>query len=338
MIFRMSDSTTLTLEQAQALCESAARRSGAIPEVARAIANAAVRAESEGQSSVGLSHFMDYLDALLAGRLDGCAEPAISRPAPTILVSDARKGAAHTGFERAFDDLVATARDFGLAAFCQHNSFSCGALGYFVARLAEENLAAFAATNGPAVLAGSGTRSPVFSTNPLAFAAPVAGSPPLIIDQSSSSTAFVNIRQAAQESKMIPEGWALDSDGNPTTDPQRAMTGALLAFGGPRGANIALMVEVLAAGLTGANWSLEVNPITHGHQSPGCGLFVLAINPAIIDRDFPARLGRQMLRLSVDFDVHFPGIARAQARAKAQTQGIIVNEALYRRIAAHSGS
>src|SRR5690606_1974883 len=121
---------------------------------------------------------------------------------------------------------------------------------------------------------GSGGTKPVYCTNPMAFAAPVAGGPALLIDQSSSATAFVNIRKAASTGDSIPTDWALDEAGNPTSDARAAMKGALVAFGGARGANIALMVEVLAAGLSGANWSLDAPSFTSGTQNPGTGLFV----------------------------------------------------------------
>lgn len=327
------ESVTLTLDEALALCQAAARRHGAHPEMAQAIAAAAVRAEAEGQPTVGLAHFVDYLDALSAGRIDGAATPRLTRPAPAIILSDADKGAAHTGFDRAFDDLVATARGFGLALFVQKNAYTCGALGPFAARLAEAGLIGFAATNGPALLAGSGGTRPVFCTNPLAFAAPLAGGPPLLIDQASSTTAYVNIRQAAREGKAIPAGWALDKDGMPTTDPHQAMAGALLAFGGARGANVALMVEVLSAGLTGANWSLDAGSISRGNESPGTGLFVLAIDPALLDPDFAQRMAAQVKRLSDDYGVHIPGPAKAQARAKAERDGITVPRSVHARIA-----
>src|SRR5690606_11951921 len=142
-----------------------------------------------------------------------------------------------------------------------------------------EGLVALAATNGPALMAGSGSTRPVFCTNPLAFAAPRSDAPPLLIDQASSATAFVNIREAARRGEEIPPGWAVDREGNETTDPGKAIGGALRAFGGARGANIALMVEVLAAGVTGANWSLDAPSFTAGSQSPGSGLFVLGIEP-----------------------------------------------------------
>jgi (2R)-3-sulfolactate dehydrogenase (NADP+) len=329
------DTVTLSLAQAQALCEAAALRHGASAETARSLAIAAVRAEAEGQPAVGLSHFLDYLDALDAGRIDGKAQPVLTRPAPALILSDAQGGAAHPGFDLALDDLVVTASTFGLAAFVQRNAFTCGALGPFVARLAEEGLVGLAATNGPALMAGSGGTKPVFCTNPLAFAAPVADGPPLLIDQASSATAFVSIRQAAREGRPIPEGWALDADGMPTTDPARAIGGALLAFGGARGANIALMVEILAAGVTGANWSLDAPSFTAGGESPRTGLFVLALSPRLIDAEFPARLAAQLARLA-GYGVHVPGAARARALKIANRDGLTIAKSLHRLI--HSSS
>ena len=207
----------------------------------------------------------------------------------------------------------------GIALFTQRNAFTCGSLSYFVGRLAERGLAALAATNGPALVAGSGSTKPVYCTNPMAFAAPVAGGPPLLIDQSSSATAFVNIRAAANAGKAIPDGWALDAEGRPTTDPFAAMKGALLAFGGGRGANVALMVEVLAAGFNGANWSLDAPPFGVGAEGPGTGMTVIAIAPRLIDPDFDVRLARQLERLSGEYGVHIPGLAKAKARGASRS-------------------
>lgn len=324
----------LTLEEVQALCETAATRRGASSELARSIAAAAVRAQAEDQPAVGLAHYLDYLTALEAGRIDGGAEPSLSRPAPAVILCDAGKGAAHTGFDRAFDDLVATAHGFGLGLFVQKNAFTSGALGYFAVRLAEKGLLALAATNGPALLAGAGSTRPVYCTNPIALAAPVENGPPLLIDQSSSATAYVNIARAACEGRPIPPGWALDAGGGPTTDPKAAMSGALLAFGGERGANIALMVEVLAAGVSGANWSLDAPSFNAGGESPSCGLFVLALDPRLVDPDFAGRMAAQMTRLSREHGVHIPGRSKAAAWERAQREGIVVPRDLLDRLAA----
>ena len=323
----MTSSTTschLSMNEAEALCVRAAMACGASRETAVALARSAVAAEAEGMPNVGLAHFLDYLEALRSGRIKGDAAPDISRPAPAVILSDAKGGAAHTGFDRAFGDIVETARQFGLSLFSQRGAYTCGSLGYFAFRLADEGLVAFAATNGPALLAGSGGRSRVFCTNPMAFAAAQAGGPPLLIDQASSATAFVSIRKAAAEGRPLPEGWALDAEGNPTTDAKAALDGVLVAFGGERGANIALMVEVLAAGLSGANWSLDAPPFNKGGESPATGLFVLAIAPTLFAPDFAERMKIQLERLAVDHSVHIPGLGKGDARSRARKEGIRV--------------
>jgi (2R)-3-sulfolactate dehydrogenase (NADP+) len=322
----------LSLEQARVLCRVAALGAGAGEETAEALAAAAVAAEAEGASSVGLSHFVDYLEAIDAGRLDGAAEPVISRPALAVFLSDAKKGAAHTGFDRAIEEFAKAAQLFGVAIFSQKNAYTCGALGYFTGRLAARGLVALAATNGPALLAGSGSTRPVYCTNPLSFAAPVADGPPLVIDQASSATAFVNIRKAADKGEEIPEGWAVDAGGKPTTDPAAAMKGALLAFGGERGANIALMVEVLAAGLTGANWSLDAPSFMSGRENPGSGLFVLAIQPKLLDERFEQRMREQMDRLGGQYGVYIPGMGKAKSMRRAEAKGLKVSTDVVRRI------
>ena len=325
---------TLALTEAEQVCIDAALAAGASAPAAESIARATVAAEADGQASVGLSHFIDYLEALEAGRIRGEAAPALTRPAPTIILSDADGGTAHLGFDLAFDDLVAAAETFGVAIFSQRNAFTSGALGWYTARLAERGLVALAATSGPAFLAGSGTTKPVFCTNPMSFAAPREGGPPLLVDQSSSATAYVNIRAAAERGETIPEGWALGPDGQPTTDPNQAMRGALLAFGGSRGANIALMVEVLAAGLSGTNWSVDSPPFSEGSESPGSGLFVLAIDPKLFGDGFPERLGAHLGRLAEEFGMHLPGEAKAARRIASERDGLRVDPAVLARIIA----
>ncbi|RWH17273.1 Ldh family oxidoreductase, partial [Mesorhizobium sp.] len=144
----------LTLDQATGLCRMAALGAGANEEVTQSLVASIIAAQAEGLSAVGLSHFIDYLEAIEDGRIDGDADPVVTRPALAVYLSDARGGLAHTGFDRTIDDLVKAARLFGVAIFSQRNAYTCGALGYFTGRLAAQGLVSFAATNGPAVLAG----------------------------------------------------------------------------------------------------------------------------------------------------------------------------------------
>jgi (2R)-3-sulfolactate dehydrogenase (NADP+) len=302
----------LSLDEATGLAARAARAAGLSEEAALSLARATVSADAHGKSAIGFGHLLDYLKAAREGRIDGAAEPIISSPAQALILCDAGGGIAQAGFDRVFDDLTRRARTFGIALFAEKGSYTTGELGYYPRRLAEAGLVALAATSGPALMTVAGARKPVYCTNPLAFAAPVAEGPPLLIDQASSATAFVELRRYAERGEALPPGWAVDADGQPTTDANAALRGALLAFGGARGANIALMVEVMAAGLTGANWALDAPSFTAGSRSPGAGLTVVAIAPALLAPDFPSRLKLELDRLARS-GVHIPGRRAAAA-------------------------
>lgn len=284
-------------EYLRELVQRAAMSAGASGDVATSLADAVISAEWAGKRSVGLAHLVDYLDGFANGRIAARAEPDITYPAPAAIRVDAKFGIAQLGFDRAFTRLVGCAKEYGIATFAQCNSFTAGELGYYTRRLAEAGLVAFAVCNAPAQMTTIESRRAVFGTNPMSFAAPVENARPFVIDQSSSATAFVKLRQAAEEGAAIPQGWAIDAAGNPTTDAREAVNGLLLAFGGLRGANVAFMVEVLAAGLTGANWSIDAPPFSEGHQSPGIGLLIVAMEPDILAPGFSARLAAQIERL-----------------------------------------
>ncbi len=329
----MSEKIHLLIEQCEAVCREAALRAGASEAAATALARASVAADAEGNHAVGMAHLSLYLDALREGRIDGKAVPEIGRPLPAVVHVDARGGTAHLGFDLAYEKLVEAARSFGIAVFAQKNAFTCGSLGYFVQRLAEDGLVALAATNGPRLMTVSGAREPVYCTNPLAFAAPMPDGDMLLIDQATSPTAFAKVRSAAGRGEEIPEGWAVDAEGRPTTSAAEAVKGALVAFGGSRGANIALMVEILAAGLTGANWSLDAPSISEGDRSPRTGLFVIAIEPSAFGQDFPERLRTHAGRLAAK-GVHVPGRTKAAARLRARQEGLSVPRHLFEKIEA----
>jgi (2R)-3-sulfolactate dehydrogenase (NADP+) len=302
----------LNHEAATALAHDACLGAGASEAAARSLAQATVSAEIHGKPSVGFRHLVDYLSGFQEGRIFGLAAPEISSPAPGLIRCDAKGGIAQLGFDLVIEDLQSRANQLGVTIFAQSASYTTGELGYYVRRLAEGGLVAIAATNGPALVAAPGAKRPVYCTNPIAFAAPVAGRPPLVIDQATSATAFVNIRERAARGEAIPLGWATDASGAETTDARAAMAGALLTVGGARGANIALMVEVLAAGLTGAHWSLDAPSFTSGAQSPGAGLFVVAIAPRLLESDFCERLAMQASRL-IELGVYVPGLGGAGA-------------------------
>lgn len=320
--------TRLSLDAALQLAQQCCLAHGASQAVADSLARATVSAHAHGLPNVGFAHLPDYLDGFACGRIAADAEPLIDRPAPTMTRCNARQGIAQLGFDREFNTLCDHAQALGIGLFAQHNAFTSGELGYYTRRLAAQGLVALAFTNGPALLTVKGQSRPLYSTNPIAFAAASNDGRVLMIDQSSSATAFVNLLQAAESGQPIPADWAVDVHGQPALSAREALHGTLLAFGGSRGANIALMVEVLAAGLTGANWSLDAADFRSGKQSPGAGLLVVAIAPRLLDEQFARRLGQQMTRLQ-GLGIHLPGQARQQAYENAVGEGIQLPTALY---------
>jgi LDH2 family malate/lactate/ureidoglycolate dehydrogenase len=326
---------SMTQDEAETLARACCLRQGASPAVSSSLTAATLAAECRGLPTLGFAHLLDYLDGFRQGRIDPTAEPVLTRPAPALIQSDARRGIAQLGFDRAFEDLCTTARDFGLSLFAQREAFTCGELGYYTRRLAREGLVALAFTNGPALLAPQGSSRALYSTNPLALAAQAADGRLLSIDQACSSTAFVNLLHAAETNSLIPEGWALDAAGQPTCNAREAVRGTLLAFGGARGANIALMVEVLAAGITGASWSLDAGDFRQGSSSPSAGMLVVAIAPRLLDDDFPWRLGRQFTRLA-DNGVYLPGVSRWKDGVEDRTSHMTLPNELYMKLIALS--
>jgi (2R)-3-sulfolactate dehydrogenase (NADP+) len=329
----VAETQRFTLDEGLSFARNACLAVGASEPVATSLAESIVSAEACGQSALGFRHLVDYLQSIVEGRIDGKAEPVVSFPAPALVEVDARGGIAQLGFDRAFPELCRRAKTCGVAIFAQRNSYATGELGYYVRRLAAADLVALAMSNGPALMAPPGVKRAVYSTNPLAFATPGDPHSSVTLDQASSATAFVNIRDAAERGAPLPEGWAVDADGEPTLDPARALSGTLLTFGGSRGANIALMIEVMAAGMTGANWSLDSPDFLSGDRTPGAGLFLIALAPQFLDPGFGPRLQEHLRRLAA-LGVHIPGRSKAESAALAASQGFSLPLSLVRRIEA----
>lgn len=296
-------------EDLAALARNAFLNCGAAPAVAELLVNSALFAEDRGLRGVGISHLLDYLRGIEAGRMDGQAEPETVRLSPIVFRCDAHRGPFHTGFAETEADLVSAARDNGIALFLQSGAFASGQLGWFTERLAAEGLVALAAINSNAYLATQPGTGRVLGTNPLSYSIPRPAGQVMTVDQSSSAAAYVNVRAAADRGDTIPDGWAIDADGNPTTDPVAALGGAMLPFGGYKGANVAWLVELLA-GLSGANWSVDAPAFDAGTECPGVGMFVLAIDPARMAPDYVTRVDAHVTRLASQ-GVRTPGTARA---------------------------
>jgi (2R)-3-sulfolactate dehydrogenase (NADP+) len=329
----------LTLDAVEALAERALRKAGASAAQAGPVAHSIRLAEAEGTRSIGLAYLPWYCRHLAVGKIAGEAVPDVSRPRPGAVAVDARGGFAHPAFRAGEEALVEAAMTQGVAAMGVSNAYACGVVGYFVDRLARRGLVAFAAANASATMAPWGGRKPFFGTNPLAFAAPRAGEDPIVVDSSSSATAYVSIATAAAEGRPIPEHWAFDAEGRPTSDPQAALAGTVAPAGGHKGAGLALMVEVLAAGLTGSCWSHEASSLgDDAGGPPRLGQLFLAFDPALFGAsDVAGRVAALASAMTAEPDVRAPGERRHANRRKAETDGVVVDDALAQTLRALEG-
>lgn len=293
--------------------------------MASALAEATVAAEQRGRHEVGAAHLLDYMAALRSGQVNGHARPQVVSSRSAVTIVDADGGTAQVAFDTAFDDLVERAHANGVAILATRNSYTAGELAHYTSRVADEGLVGLAFANSPAIVAGYGSSEPITGTNPISFAVPHPTGP-RVFDQATSATAWVKVRDAASRGEAIPVGWALDSGGRPTTDARAAMSGALLPFGGVKGSNIAIMVELLAA-MAGGSFSLEATPLGAGSESPSLGLLVVAIDPSAFDPDYPQRAEEHLRTLSSTHGADF-------GRRKALVTEIELTDDVYQALVA----
>ena len=218
-------------------------------------------------------------------------------------------------------------------SICQ--SYDAAILGYFVEPLARDGLVSLAFANSVSrSIAPWGGKAPLFGTNPMAFAVPRHNSDPMVIDQSSSVVARMAVRQHAEENKPIPEGWAFDKDGQPTTDARAGLAGSMAPFGGHKGAALALMVDILSAGLTGSSFTFEAaSSANQSGEPPDLGQFLIAIDPSKFGGvDFATRLETLFSEMLHQEGVRLPGDRRVARRLQARDEGISISDGLHRRL------
>jgi (2R)-3-sulfolactate dehydrogenase (NADP+) len=324
---------TLTLVQAEGLVVRTLTRCRTTIENARPVARALVAAEADGLKGHGLSRLPLYAAQAKARKVDGTVTPAIAHPRPGLITIDARHGFAFPAIEMAEAALRQAVRTQGVVAAAIRRSSHCGAAGLPVERLANDGLVGLMFVNTPSAIAPWGGSRAVFGTNPVAFACPLSGRPPLVIDLSVSKVARGNIMTAKQRNEPIPQGWALDEWGKPTTDPNAALRGTMVPMGDAKGTALALMVELLAAGLTGANFAAEASSYLDAEgPPPGTGQLLIAFDPAPFGGDAVARFSVLAASIEAQKGARLPGSRRLAAREKAKADGVEISDALMREI------
>lgn len=316
--------------------------SGASDPVAKAMAHAVVSAELNGIASHGLAYAPIYCEHVQCGKVDGKATPDYSALRPGTGRVDAKCGFAHPAIDVALPPLIEMAHQQGIGAVTIFNSYNCGVLGHHTERLARAGLLGLAFTNAPASIAPVGGRKPVIGTNPFSLAVPdlMNAGVAMLIDQSASVVAKSEVTARKRQGEPLPEGWALDAEGHPTTDPDAALAGSMVPAGGAKGFNAGLMTELFAAVLAGAHLGVEASPFA-GTQGgpPQTGQCFFAIDPgAFGDNGFGGGLGRLLEAIAAEEGVRLPGERRLENRARAHQKGLQVDAGLLDRVKAMSAA
>ena len=320
----------LSPADARALAADTLARCSTDQPVARSVATALVEAELIGQVGHGLRRLPSYAAQAASGKIDGRARPSAETRSAAALAIGAGHGFAYPALDLAIEQLPPMAKSLGIAAAGIRNSHHAGALGLAVERVAAQGLVGLLFANTPAAMAPWGAKEPILGTNPIAFAAPAAGRDAVVIDLSLSRAARGKVLAARQRGEPIPEDWALDADGKPTTDPGLALAGSMLPLGDAKGAVLALAVETLAVALTGANFAWEASSFFEADGNPpGVGQLMLAIAPDYLGGNRATeRIAELAARVESLEGARMPGGRRQEMRRLIRKRGIDVDRGL----------
>lgn len=336
--------TTVPFEQLRSVLQQVFERNGTSASVAAVLADNCASAQRDGAMSHGVFRIPGYVSTLKSGWVDGKATPVVEDKAPGFLSVDARNGFAQPAYAAAKDQLIAKAHANGIALLAIQRSHHFAALWPDVEPLAREGLVALTVVNSMACVVPSGGHRALFGTNPIAFAAPRSGGDPLVFDLATSAIAHGNIQIAARAGHDVPIGYGVDRNGQPTTNPKEILEGgALLPFGGEHGAHkgsaLSMMVELLAAALTGGNFSFEFDWSQHpGAQTPYTGQLIIAIDPSFSNGKNFAERCETLVQAMVDAgQIRQPGARRYEQRARSIAQGVPIDTARWNELLSLAG-
>lgn len=282
---------------------------GFTPDRAATIAEAILLAEVWGLPSHGLLRLPYYLDRCAAGGYRVDAELSTTDDTGPLVTLDGGGGLGHWQVQAAAELARERCQRFGIAAVTVADSGHCGALGAYTLPLVDAGLTGLVFSNGPAVMAPWGTNTRLLSTSPIAAGIPVPERP-AIVDLALSAVARGTIAAKAQAGEPLPEGWALDADGEPTTDARASLHGLLAPLGGAKGFALAFLVESLTGGMIGPNLSADVPDFfdaASNHRPQGIAHLVVALDPRrMTPGDADARL-RDLAKRVGDSGGRVPG-------------------------------
>lgn len=293
---------------------------GMRPDEAAIGADVLVRTSLRGIDTHGISRVPQYASALLAGAIN---------PKPAHR-GHFREGVLYYAGDRGLGQLIGAcavrtaleiAREMPVVPCLLRQCGHVAALGVYVLMIAEGGMFGFMCQSTRPSMGGPGWKGRAIGNNPLAFATPIQGRPPVVFDMASSVVAGGNLGQAVREKTSIPEGWAVGPDGQPTTDPEVGIAGAMLPLGGYKGLGLAMLVQCLAGSFNGNSAMLDQT----GPASE-MGAFLLVINPELIADDYLDDVSIWLDRYlaAAGTNGRYPGQRAAESEMRRRTEGIPV--------------
>lgn len=259
-------------------------KSGLALDKAHETAKAIVAADVWGIPSHGLMRLPFYLQRMAKGGINPFAQMRVVATAPSAASFDGEGGMGHWQLSEAANLGSTLAKQTGISLVSISNSNHCGSLGNYVFPALSNHQLSMVFSNGPAVMPAFGGKKAILSTSPLAAGIP-ASPVPIVIDMATSSVARGKIASAAQKGESIPDGWAFDSEGNPTTDARIALSGMLAPLGGAKGFALALLVESMSAGITGGVAASHIPDMFNSDDDAQCQMIshsIITIDPSLL--------------------------------------------------------
>lgn len=319
----------LTLDEIYDLAFNCLTQNGADEVNSTALAGTIMKAERDGSHSHGLFRLPAYVASLRSGKVNGKARPVATSVTPAVIRLHGDNGYAPVAHQVGIPALVEATKLTGIGVLAMTNVHHMAALWPEVEAIAEHNLVGLACTPYMPAMAPAGATKALFGTNPIAFAWPRPDRTPVVFDMATAAMAMGEVQIAARDGHSVPLGTGLDADGQATTDPKMiAKGGVLLPFGGHKGSAIAMMVELLAAGLVNENFSFEAKEGDNGDGGPPRGgQFILAMSPEIIAGEgWASHCDTFFDRMSGMDGVRMPGDRRHKNRLSTEPRKI--NETL----------
>ena len=327
----MSNSTVLTVEALGALVDDILRNAGLSSLQAGALARVIVAGERDACKSHGVYRIEGCLRTLKAGKVVADAVPELAQDASAIVRVDAKGGFTNPAFEMGAPVLAERARSLGVAALVINNCTHFSALWPEVEALAQLGVASIAMCPSYSSVAPAGGNKPLLGTNPFAFGWPRPTGTPYVFDFATSVAARGEIELHRRAGTRLPDGWAVDATGQPTTDPEAALAGAMLPFGGHKGSAISTMIELLAGVMIGDMTSPEaLEFLGTTSLAPHHGELIVAFSPERFAANRPAD---PLARAEVLLDAitgqgaRLPSQRRFAARRKSLAEGITLSAA-----------